>query len=77
MTGAFNAVSRPGHATMQGLLASCVEVTGSDAELVWTSPETIEAAGVAAWTQLPIWVPPTGELAGLHDSDVSAAAAAG
>jgi 2'-hydroxyisoflavone reductase len=52
-------------------------VTGSDAELVWLDPGTIEAAGVEPWTELPIWVPPTGELAGLHALDTSAARAAG
>jgi 2'-hydroxyisoflavone reductase len=77
LNGAFNAVSRQGHATMQDLLTACLSATGADAELVWKSPETIAAAGVSGWSQLPIWVPPTGELAGLHDGDVSAAIAAG
>ncbi|QZY30621.1 NAD-dependent epimerase/dehydratase family protein [Nocardioides coralli] len=75
--GVFNTVSRPGHTTVGELLAECVRVTGSEAELVWLSPEAVERAGVAPWTELPIWVPPTGELAGLHDGDVSAAYAAG
>jgi 2'-hydroxyisoflavone reductase len=77
ITGAFNAVSSPGHTTIGALLDQCVAVTGSDAELVWLTPEEVEAAGVSGWTDLPIWVPPTGELAGLHDCDVSAALAAG
>jgi nucleoside-diphosphate-sugar epimerase len=77
LEGILNAVSRPGHTTMGELLETCVEVTGSRAELVWTPPEAIEAAGISGWTQLPIWVPPTGELAGLHDGDVSAAYAQG
>jgi len=76
-TGAFNTVSPPGHTTIGDLLAQCVEVTASSAELVWIDPDVIEAAGVSGWTDLPIWVPPTGELAGLHDCDVSAAHAAG
>lgn len=71
--GAFNAVSTPGHATIGELLEACVEATGADAELVWTSPGDIEAAGISGWTELPIWVPPTGELAGLHAADVRAA----
>ncbi len=62
---------------MEQLLDACVAVTGADAELVWTSPEVIEAAGVSGWTELPIWVPPTGDLAGLHAADVEAAYAAG
>ncbi|MEZ5191496.1 MAG: hypothetical protein R2734_02480 [Nocardioides sp.] len=62
---------------MGELLTLCREVTGSDACLVWLTPEDVEAAEVAPWTELPIWLPPTGEYAGLHDGDVSAAYAAG
>jgi nucleoside-diphosphate-sugar epimerase len=75
--GAFNAVSRPGHATMASLLESARDVAGSRASLVWVPPEVIEAAGIALWTELPIWLPPDGEYAGMHDGDVSAAYAAG
>ena len=75
--GTFNTVSRPGHATIGQVLDACNDVTGAQADLVWLTPETIEAAGVAPWTELPIWLPPTGEYAGLHDCDVSAALAAG
>jgi nucleoside-diphosphate-sugar epimerase len=75
--GAFNTVSRPGHATIGEVLTACREVTGSDAELVWLPPETIAACGISGWTQLPIWTPPTGELAALHDGDVGGALAAG
>lgn len=76
-SGVFNAVSRPGHTTTGALLEQAVRVTGGRAELVWVTPEAVAEAGVEPWTQLPIWVPPTGELAGLHDCDVSAAHAAG
>jgi nucleoside-diphosphate-sugar epimerase len=75
--GAFNTVSQPGHATMASLLDAAISVTGSSARLVWASPEVIEAAGIEAWTELPIWLPPTGEGVGLHDGNVAAAYAAG
>jgi 2'-hydroxyisoflavone reductase len=75
--GAFNTVSKPGHATMESLLNAATEVTGARARLVWAPPAVIEAAGIEPWTELPIWVPPTGEYAGLHDGDVRAAYAAG
>lgn len=75
--GIFNTVSRSGHTTIGELLDACVRVTGADAELVWVPPEVIEAAGVEPWTELPIWTPPTGELAALHDCDVTAAYDAG
>lgn len=77
VVGTFNTVSEPGLTTTGALLEECRRVTGSEAELVWVTPEAVEAAGVAPWTQLPIWTPPTGELARLHDIDSSAAAAAG
>ncbi|WP_181309949.1 NAD-dependent epimerase/dehydratase family protein [Nocardioides campestrisoli] len=83
VTGAFNTVSRPGHATMGSLLEACRAAIGADgpdrtvADLAWLSPEAVAKAGATGWADLPIWVPPTGELAGLHDGDVSAAYAAG
>ncbi|QBR91005.1 NAD-dependent epimerase/dehydratase family protein [Nocardioides euryhalodurans] len=75
--GTFNTVSRSGHATIGDVLEACVDATGADADLVWLAPEVVEASGVQPWTELPIWVPPTGEYAALHDCDVSAAEAAG
>ncbi|MCM2576498.1 NAD-dependent epimerase/dehydratase family protein [Streptomyces meridianus] len=75
--GPFNVVSRPGHTTMGELLETCVRVTGGAAELRWTAPERIVAAGVEPWSQLPVWLPP-GELYDtLHRGDVSRALAAG
>ena len=70
-------MSRPGHTTIGLLLDEAVRVSGADAELVWLTPETIERAEVSGWTELPIWTPPTGELAALHDSDTSKAYDAG
>jgi 2'-hydroxyisoflavone reductase len=77
ISGVFDAVSESGHATMGSLLTAAVEVTGSDARLVWADPEVIEQAGIQPWIELPVWIPPAGEGAGLHTSDVSAIYAAG
>ncbi|MFL6171823.1 MAG: NAD-dependent epimerase/dehydratase family protein [Marmoricola sp.] len=76
-TGVLDTVSAPGHTTIGELLEECVTATGADADLVWLTPEEVEAAGVGGWTDLPIWVPPSGELIGLHEGDSSAARAAG
>lgn len=77
LAGPFNVVSASGHTTMGGLLAACVEVTGSDADLRWTDPDTILSAGIEPWSDLPIWLPP-GELYDfMHAGDVSRAVAAG
>jgi hypothetical protein len=62
---------------MRGLLEAAMVATGSAARLVWVTPEVIEAAGIAPWTELPVWVPQDSELAGMHTGDVRAALAAG
>lgn len=77
LRGPYDVVSPVGHATMGDVLGACVDVTGSDAELVWVDAGPIRAAGVEPWTDLPIWLPP-GELRdALHHGDVSKARTAG
>jgi hypothetical protein len=73
LSGVFNTVSQPGFITMGELLEAVREVSGSRAELVWVSPQLVEQQGIEAWTELPIWLPPDGEAAGLHAGDVTAA----
>ncbi|BCJ48135.1 reductase [Actinoplanes ianthinogenes] len=75
--GAFNLVSPSGHTTMGELLETAAEVTGGRAELRWTDPEAILAAGVEPWTDLPIWLPPGEGHDFMHRGDVSKAVAAG
>lgn len=75
--GAFNTVSQPGQATMRTLLEAAIEATGSSARLVWTPPEVIEEAGIEPWTELPVWTPPDGDVAALHDGNVDRVYAAG
>jgi len=82
IAGTFNAVSRPGHATMESLLTAAVQAVsattgGPSANLVWVPPEVIVEAGIAPWTELPVWVPPGDEDGWVHDGDVSAIYAAG
>ncbi|MFE1767778.1 NAD-dependent epimerase/dehydratase family protein [Streptomyces angustmyceticus] len=75
--GPYSLVSEVGHATMGELLESCVKATGSDAELRWTAPEDVLAAGIEPWTELPVWLAP-GELRdALFGVDVSKALSAG
>lgn len=76
--GPFNVISRPGHATMRSLLEACQAVAGApDARLTWVDPETVTAAGIEPWTELPVWIPPDSEYAGLHAVNVERAHAAG
>ncbi|HUR73804.1 MAG TPA: NAD-dependent epimerase/dehydratase family protein [Sporichthya sp.] len=77
LQGPVDVVSRSGHSTTRGLLQACIDVTGSDARLVWVDEATLAAAGAEPWTQLPCWVPEAGEFAGFLESDTSLAAATG
>ncbi|MFE5398088.1 SDR family oxidoreductase [Streptomyces sp. NPDC056568] len=78
VSGPYNLVSPQGHATMGTLLDACVAATGAPAELRWTEPGTVLAAGVEPWTQLPVWTPPGSDLHdALHGADVSRALATG
>ncbi|MGX2997637.1 NAD-dependent epimerase/dehydratase family protein [Streptomyces sp. JNUCC 64] len=78
LNGPYNVVGPAGIATMGELLDACAAVTGSDARLRWTDPETIRRAGVEPWTELPVWTPPDSEMHdALHGPDVSRALAAG
>ena len=53
--GVFNAVGPPGQFTMAELLATCRDVTGSDATFTWVDGATVVDAGISPWTELPIW----------------------
>lgn len=75
--GPYNLVSPPDHTTMDELLNACIRTTGSDAELVWTSPETILEAGIEPWTDLPIWLPPGEANDTMHRANVNKALSAG
>ncbi|MEU0332793.1 NAD-dependent epimerase/dehydratase family protein [Streptomyces sp. NPDC006193] len=78
LSGPYDLVSPPGHTTMGELLQACLEVTGADAELRWTDPRTILDAGIAPWTELPVWMPPGEDMHGAaHGADVSRALATG
>ena len=76
-SGAFTVAGPPGQTTMGELLGEAAAVTGGRARLRWTAPEVVAAAGIAPWTQLPIWMPPGPDHAFLYGADVSRAVAAG
>lgn len=75
--GKFNAAG-PGHelsvaAMMHGIRAE----TGSDAKFVFTTNSFLEQQGISAWSDLPAWVPGSGETAGFARVSNARAIAAG
>jgi 2'-hydroxyisoflavone reductase len=75
--GVYNTVSEPGHTTMGDLLQAARAITGDRADLVWVPSDVILAAGIAPWTELPVWVPPDSDMIGLHTGNVAASYAQG
>jgi 2'-hydroxyisoflavone reductase len=73
LSGAVDLVCPSGHTTTQSLLEAVVAVTGGMAELVWVPEDTVLASGAEPWTQLPCWLPESGEDAGLMESDTGRA----
>ncbi|MGE5290128.1 MAG: NAD-dependent epimerase/dehydratase family protein [Micromonosporaceae bacterium] len=69
--GAVDVPGAAGH-TFGELLAACENVTkahradstGQETEFVWTPDETLLAAGVEPWWEMPMWTPSTPQWAG-------------
>jgi 2'-hydroxyisoflavone reductase len=77
-TGVFNAAGPDTLLTMQMLLDACRVVTGSDARFTWIDDDRLLAAGVAPWTELPLWIPePDIDAGGMLLADNRRAIAAG
>jgi nucleoside-diphosphate-sugar epimerase len=75
--GPVDVVCAPGKVTLGALLRQCVEVTRSDAELVWVDPDFLLDRDVEPWNEVPVWIPADHEAYGLHTADVARAASWG
>jgi 2'-hydroxyisoflavone reductase len=56
-TGAYNTHGQPNILTMQGLLDECRNVSQSDAQFTWASEGFLLEHQVAAWSEMPLWLP--------------------
>jgi 2'-hydroxyisoflavone reductase len=75
--GAFNLVGTPRLLDFGKVLDACIAVAGTQPQLTWVSSQFLEANEVAPWVQLPLWLPPDPELAGLFDVSNGRAVATG
>jgi 2'-hydroxyisoflavone reductase len=64
-TGTYNICNPPGAVTIGDLLQSAKKVSGSNAKFIWASAEFIEAQKLLESGEIPIWVPSSGEYAGM------------
>ena len=76
-SGIFNATGPDYRLTIGKLLETSQQVSGSHANTHWAPIEFLEQHGVAPWSDLPAWLPDSGESAGFAQVNVSKAIAAG
>ena len=56
-TGVYNANGLPNTLTMKDVLDECRTVSDSEASFTWASEEFLLQEQVAAWSELPLWLP--------------------
>ncbi len=71
-TGVFNATGPEGRLSMGAMLRACGE-----AELEWVDEAFLLERGVEPWTELPFWMPETGEDRAVFRADIGPALEAG
>ncbi|MEV4465207.1 NAD-dependent epimerase/dehydratase family protein [Micromonospora echinofusca] len=77
LSGAYTVTGRPGAVTIGQLLETALEVTGSDAELVWAPDELLRREGVWLGMEFGLRYPHDPAPTGVNDADVDAVFAAG
>ena len=55
--GIYNANRSPNSLTMQDVLDECKLISNSDAAFTWASEAFLREEKVAAWSQMPLWLP--------------------
>jgi 2'-hydroxyisoflavone reductase len=56
-TGTYNANRPPNTLTMQDVLDQCKSASNSDAAFTWVSEPFLHEEKVAAWSEMPLWLP--------------------
>ena len=83
VTGTFNAVSAPGRFTIGGLVSESVAAAkriakpAAEPQPVWMPAAFLESQQVQPWSDMPVWVPSTGDSAGFAATAMSRATVAG
>jgi 2'-hydroxyisoflavone reductase len=76
-SGTFNSTGPDRVLTMGELLEECRLATGSDARFVWADDAFLAEHAVGPWTEMPLYLPESGEYLHFFETDVSKAVAAG
>jgi len=57
--GVYNALGPDYSLKLGQFLATCQQVTGSNATFTWIPGQILESQGIQHWQELPLWLPPT------------------
>ena len=77
VSGVFNATGPDHPLTFGTLLDTCKLVSASNAKFRWASVDFLNQNNVAPWSDMPAWLPDTGEDTGFARVDISKALKAG
>jgi hypothetical protein len=72
-TGVYTATGPAPKLTMGGMLDGIQKGIGSKAELVWVNADFLKAQKVSEWSDMPVWVPPVGEMKGFASLNIQRA----
>uniref|UniRef100_UPI003569B73C epimerase n=1 Tax=Gemmatimonas sp. TaxID=1962908 RepID=UPI003569B73C len=75
--GTFNATGPESPTNIAEMLYGIKAVTSSDAHFTWVAADFLAANQVRAWSDMPVWMPPTGRTAGFMSVNCRKAFAAG
>ena len=76
-TGVYNATGPKEKLGIGAMLAACREASGSDASFTWADEKALEELKIAPWSDMPVWLPTTGETAGANFVSAARALAEG
>lgn len=77
ITGVFNAIGPKGGMPMRTMLEACQDVSDNASSLMWVDAGFLAQHEVRAWSDMPAWVPATGESRGFGSRSCARAVAAG
>lgn len=76
-TGAYNATGPDKTLGVGAMLEGIKAANKSNANFTWVNTDFLEAQKVAPWSDIPVWVPPRGEEAGMGRISIKQALAKG
>jgi 2'-hydroxyisoflavone reductase len=75
--GIYNATGPARPLTMRGMLAGIAKAVDANPTFTWVPASFLDAQKVSAWSDMPVWVPGSGDSAGFHRRSIRRALAAG